>query len=346
MLPLSEIRAMHQSVDDEWRSPVADVVAVRWGIAPGAARYWRSSASHVFVVPPGSDSRGVLYLRFVPATLRPRASLEVPAELLAELGTDADVVVPVPSLTGRLVETVPTPHGEVHAVVVPRAPGAEIDVDELTPTRSTAWGAALARFHLAAAPHAALVAHLSRPDHPRPRNSGNAFATLADIAAGSGDDALGAAAARLAAGWDLATAGLPSGVLHGDFELDNLRFEDDDIVAFDVDETSIGPYALDIAFAVRDLVGSHGTLDRPKRPELLSAFLKGYQQVRTLHDDERDVLSLSNAHVSARSLVHGHEVLDAGDAPDDPAWLTELRGALTEHHAQARGVVLAATAPD
>lgn len=340
MLPLSEIHAMHQSVDDEWRSPVADVVAARWGIAPGAARYWRSSASHVFVVPPGSDSRGVLYLRFVPATLRPRVSLEVPAELLAELGTDADVVAPVPSLTGRLVETVLTPHGEVHAVVVSRAPGGEIDVDELTPTRSTAWGAALARFHLAAAPHAALVARLSRPDHPRPRNSGNAFATLADIAAGDGDDTLAEAAALLSTGWDLATGGLPGGVLHGDFELDNLRFEDDRVVAFDVDETSIGPYALDIAFAVRDLVGSHGTLDRPERPGLLSAFLEGYQQVRTLHDDERDVLSLSSTHVAARSLVHGHGVLDAGDAPDDPAWLTDLRGSLTEHDTRSRGILL------
>lgn len=345
MLPLSEIHAMHQSVDDGWRSPVADAVATRWGIAPGSARYWRSSASHVFVVPPGSDPRGVLYLRFVPATLRARASLEVPADLLAALGADAGVVVPLPSLAGRLVETIPTPHGDVHAVVVPRAPGAELDADDLTTAQATAWGSALARFHLAAAPHAPLVASLARPEHARPRNGGDAFTTLADIAAGAGDAALAEAAALLSAEWVLATAGLPGGVLHGDFELDNLRFEDGHIVAFDVDETSIGPYALDIAFAVRDLVGSHGTLDEPERPALLSAFLEGYQQVRPLGDDERDVLSLSSTHVSARSLVHGHEVLDAGDSPDDPAWLTDLRSSLAEQDPRSRGVLLAAARP-
>jgi Ser/Thr protein kinase RdoA (MazF antagonist) len=85
-------------------------------------------------------------------------------------------------------------------------------------------------------------------------------------------------------------------------------------------------------------------LDEPERPALLSAFLEGYHQVRPLGDDERDVLSLSNTHVYARSLVHGHEVLDAGD-PDDPAWLTDLRSVLTEHHAHARSAVLGAPAP-
>ena len=65
----------------------------------------------------------------------------------------------------------------------------------------------------------------------------------------------------------------------------------------------------------------------------------------SVHDDERDVLSLSSTHVSARSLVHGHEVLDAGDSPDDPAWLTDLRSSLAEQDTRSRGVLLAAVRP-
>ena len=66
MLPLSEIARVGSTVDASWRSPVADAVAAAWGIAPGGARWLRSSATHVFVVPPDADARGVLFVRFVP----------------------------------------------------------------------------------------------------------------------------------------------------------------------------------------------------------------------------------------------------------------------------------------
>lgn len=46
MLLLSEIARLSDTVDADWRSPVADAVAAAWGFPPGAARYWRSSASH------------------------------------------------------------------------------------------------------------------------------------------------------------------------------------------------------------------------------------------------------------------------------------------------------------
>ncbi|NMF30410.1 Ser/Thr protein kinase RdoA involved in Cpx stress response, MazF antagonist [Cellulosimicrobium aquatile] len=342
MLPLSEIHAVRTTVDDEWRSPVADAVAARWGIPPGAARYWRSSASHVFVVPPGVDDRGVLYVRFVPAALRSRRSVEAPAALLAAVGAQGGVVEPLPSLDGALVETVRTPSGDAHAVVVPEAPGREHDVDDLTPQGASDWGAALARFHLAAAPHAALVSDVAGAAATGSRNGGDPWATLALRSAEAGDDALAEAAVRLSAPWGQVTQRLPGGVLHGDFELDNVRGEGRHMVAFDVDETCVGPYVLDVAVAVRDLVGT-GTVDDPRYPALLAAFLEGYGRTRPVLDAERHALALSGPVVAARSLVHGHGVLDAGDAPDDPGWLAELRRRLDAHHDQARKVVLAAS---
>ena len=66
MLPLSRIRALHRTVDDAWRSPVVDAVAEAWDVPAGEALVWRSSASHVAVVPSGA--RGAdrpVYLRFV-----------------------------------------------------------------------------------------------------------------------------------------------------------------------------------------------------------------------------------------------------------------------------------------
>jgi hypothetical protein len=65
VLPLSEIVTLAATLDDAGRSPRADAVAAAWGLPAGAARFWRSSATHVFAVPGA-------YLRFVPAGWRPR----------------------------------------------------------------------------------------------------------------------------------------------------------------------------------------------------------------------------------------------------------------------------------
>ena len=121
MLRLSEIRRLKESVDAEWRSEVADPVAATWGIAPGAARWWRSSATHVFVVP-GSPRR---YLRFVPAESDAAVRLRRGAELAAAF-PDVDGLVlarPLPSAAGDRVSTVETTLGPMTAVLVEEARG-------------------------------------------------------------------------------------------------------------------------------------------------------------------------------------------------------------------------------
>ncbi|MCI2238362.1 phosphotransferase [Paenibacillus sp. TRM 82003] len=149
MLPLHEIDRLAVTVDEEWRSPAADAVAAAWGCEPGRARWWRSSASHVFVLP-DPDGGGRSYLRFTPAAHASRQRVGAVAELVEQLGREgARVAAPVPSTTGTLVETVATPLGQVHATCVRAAPGEQFDVDELTPAQARAWGASLASLHAA-----------------------------------------------------------------------------------------------------------------------------------------------------------------------------------------------------
>ena len=49
--------------------------------------------------------------------------------MLAAWSVTGTSVAPVPSASGRLVETVPTPLGDVHATAVLAAPGVELTVD-------------------------------------------------------------------------------------------------------------------------------------------------------------------------------------------------------------------------
>lgn len=320
MLPLAQIARLAATVDADWRSPVADEVAAAWGIAPGGARWLRSSATHVFVVPPGADARGTLFVRFVPASLRTVRDLDAPARLLAAWSAHGGTVAPLPSVGGRLVETVPTASGTMHATVVRAAPGEELEVDDLTPTLAQAWGAALARLHRDGP---VLIA---------------ADAPPLDLDALGDDPTLRAAARAVLAEAD--RLGAPAGTLHGDFELDNMRWTEGRPVAFDADEARTGPFVQDVAAAVRDLLGDvPGVVEHPA---LLADFLAGYREVRPLGADEVSALELHSAAVAVRLLLSIAHV-DVGPVTEEEAWSVDLRASLVEHRRRLRARVLAAT---
>lgn len=340
MLPLSEIKSLNSTVDEAWRSPVADSVAAAWGLSPGAALYLRSSATHVFIVPAKTKAEGTIFLRFVPAELRAEDALLRPAKLLTALSSAGHPVVsPVVSGAGRLVETLETPTGTVHAAAVTAAPGEEWEPDTLSEDQSWAWGAALARFHADAAPHSGIFLD--------PDNFGGAanqrgratspFITLANL---KDDPRLARAGEALAAEWaTLPRVPAQNGVLHGDFELDNLRWDGDAVSIFDLDEARLGRFAEDIASALRDMVGQD--YGNPSHPAQVASFLDGYGSVRTLHEDETALLPICMASNAARDLLQGAGVLDVDSAAgDSPSWLPDLRSSLVSHYDKKRSLIL------
>lgn len=119
-----------------------------WGLPAGEARFWRSSASRVFVVACPAAETGRAHLRFVPESWRPRARVVAVAELMRQYSrAGLAVATPMTSVRGQLVETIPTGRGGVHAMLVAEAPGRPVEVADLTVQRARAWGAALARLH-------------------------------------------------------------------------------------------------------------------------------------------------------------------------------------------------------
>lgn len=328
MMQLTEISGLARLVDEEWRSPVADAVAAHWGHEPGAARWWRSSASHVFVVPDAPEPDAERYLRFVPERHAAFHRFETVAALTDRLHGRGLALAPlVRSAADRLVESVDTPLGTVRAMCLQGAPGDEVELDDLTAAQARAWGALLARTHETAAD---LGDGLGHPLD----DIGRAAALFAD------DRDLAAAVERLAA----RLAHLPRdpahyGVVHGDFELDNLAWQGEAPTAFDFDEAALSWYAADVAHAVRDLT-DHGR-PAPAHAELLDAFLTGYRDVRSLPDADPGQLLLFAGANAARSLVELHPVLATLDEgrPDD---LDELRTSLREHRDEQRRIVLTA----
>jgi Ser/Thr protein kinase RdoA (MazF antagonist) len=320
MMTLDAIDRLRRTVTPEWESPVADQVAAAWGYPAGTAKWWRSSASHVFVLP---DPQGKRYLRFVPDAYLGAGPMAAVSALMASLADRGVAVVhPVPAGTGALTATVPTALGPMHAMVVEAAPGEMFDVDDLAGDRAQAWGRALASVHEGAAGLG--------DDLPE------AFGELAEIPARFAEDhVLTDAAARLSDRLHgRSRDGTRFGVVHGDFELDNLAWRSGLPTAFDFDEAARSWYVADIAYALRDLTGPDGGIEAG-RQERFRAFVAGYRSVRPLEDADLADLRLFAGLHAACSLVRIARATDTDTDTDtddggDAEWKAELRVGLTD----------------
>lgn len=128
------------------------------------------------------------------------------------------------------------------------------------------------------------------------------------------------------------------GIVHGDFELDNLAWDGDRATAFDFDEAARSWYAADIAYALRDLTGPDGRPAEDQR-SLFDAFITGYRGIRPF--DEADLANLrmfAGAH-AACSLVRVQGALE-GPGEDEPEWMADLREKLSAVAASHRRLAI------
>lgn len=324
MMPLTEIDRLRRTVADSWDSPVADQVAAQWGYPAGTAKWWRSSASHVFVLP-GDGSRR--FLRLVPGAYRGRNDVAAVAKLMAQLNhAGAAVVRPVASESGALTVTAATRIGVMHAMMVEAAPGDQVDIADLTGSWARRWGQALARLHRDAT---GLSAGL-----------GEAFGELPGIGRLFAGDIPLVEATLTLTDW---MGRLPRdrhhwGVVHGDFELDNMAWAGSRSIAYDFDEAAVSWFAADIASAVRDLTDCTGHAAGEFQAQF-GAFIAGYRSLRPLDDQDLGRLPLFAGLHAAASLVRITRALgDPGQG--EPGWLVQLRDKLTKAARTHRQLVI------
>lgn len=340
MLLLSEIARLRATVDSEWRSPQADAIADAWGYPPGSALLWRCSATHVFVVLSADGKKREGFLRFVPAGSFRRGDFESIAVLMARLADRGLAVIrPLPSSAGRLVETIDTDYGQAHAMMVANAAGEQLDVEGMTSEQARAWGAALARLHRDGSPATTGLALADGLDRVR-----RALALL------DGDPELAQPASMVCSRLERLPRGPDCyGLVHGDFELDNLTWTGNVPVAYDWDEAERSWFAADIAYATRDLVPNPGALVH-QPPPLLEAFLVGYHDERPLPAVDCSQLLFFTAVNALRSVVRLQPVLAEDPAagrnltagvPSASRKPSSLRAVLEEHVQEQRQIALA-----
>ena len=315
MMKLSTMKAAFETLDEQWHSPLADVLVARWGITPGAARIFRASANFLFKF---QQSNHQYILRFNHECERTPAWVQGEIDFIRHLAR-AGILVPKPlsSLTRTWVESVATRNGIYHAVVFEALAGEQYNSTELTYEQWIAWGKALAELHTASQGYAghdrpSWQDHLHMAAQTIPPQETTALRLM---------DTLRNQLTRLPVTSD------NFGLIHYDFELDNLIWQRDRPGIIDLDDSAWYWYAADLAFGLRDLFD-----DRPAGIDLSDerflTFIQGYRQVRSISDEELSHLSLflrlHNLVIFARLL----RSLEGSAPPDEPQWLGELRGKL------------------
>lgn len=314
-MKLNLMKRFFDTVGPESESSIANEIAHRWLGADSVVRCMRASANFVFHA---QASQASYFLRFNHEHEREVASINAELDCLRHLlRRGVHAATPVLSTSGRYIESVVTNLGVFHAVLFEALPGEHWKFDSLDERRFELWGKALGEIH-AASQGLSSDRRPSWSDHV-------AFAERLIPASET------AATGELRAVKEILTSLSPSldgfGLIHFDFELDNLTWHQDKAGVLDFDDCAFYWYEADVAFALRDLFD-----DRIDRVDFacnrLGAFLRGYRSQVHLSDAAvRRIplfLRMHNLFAFAR-LVRALE----GAPEEEPTWMADLRNRLT-----------------
>lgn len=268
MIPLQIMVAGDQEAGAE-ELPRAAVIASQWKIDANSLQIWRYSANFLYTV---TITNVRHYLRVAPASERTPERLAQEVALLDWLQAQGwNVPVAIPTREGHRVATAISGGDKYYAIMWSEVPGALRDLEDLSTADLETWGAALGRLH-------ATLQRVPKSARPK-RTAWHAERDLILAAVPAWSPEVQAVAAR-SLGWiaTLPATGVDYGLIHGDFELDNLPWGVGGPGVIDFDEAGASWLTADIAFAVRDLVEKGEDATSPR----LAAFLAGYATARPL----------------------------------------------------------------
>ncbi len=225
----------------------------------------------------------------------------------------------LPSDGGHLLETIETSAGTFHAVLFRGLDGDEIEIDSLDGDHFRAWGAALGALH------AAMRRYPNAGEAVRPSWSDQLNEMRVNLAT---------APRSVITELDHVNHVLESlpmhtgnfGLIHGDFELDNLVWSGRSIQILDFGDAPYSWYVADIVYALRDLFGHEVDEDNPS----FRAFLDGYA---THHSLDQQSLAWMPVFLRLSELVTYARIargLDLGAGGAYPEWLRGLERRLRE----------------
>lgn len=317
MMTLRLMKTFFDTVTPDQHSPIADEIIARWLTDDAIVTVWRASANFVFSVKTPKDR---YFLRFNRAGERDAETIDAELGFVRHLmQRGIQVSEPILSISGKYVETVSTEMGEFHAVLFQALTGENWEFDSLDENRFELWGLALGKLHAASKGFSA---------DNRPSWTDHVLLAQRLIPAFD-EDACRELRSIMEIFSSLPSSDEDSGLIHFDFELDNLKWTDGEAGVMDFDDCAYYWFEADIAFALRDLFeDSIDKVDFESRS--LCAFMKGYRSENQVSDAAvRRIPLFLRMHnlVTYAKLIR---TIEGGAIKDEPEWTTVLRNRLID----------------
>lgn len=332
MMKLETMQSLFATVNEQWESDLADRILQPWAHDPERAKCWRASANFIFFFKQAGQQR---ILRFNHTTERTVTAIQAEidyVEMLANKGIR--VARPIASRAGHYVESIDTPLGIFHAVVFEAMPGKHLEFEELTPQQFSNWGKTLGELHNASAAYA-------NPDRPTwkdhlafvaatiPTEETTAWQTLAEVTR------------QLE---QLPSSDQNFGLIHYDFELDNILWDGENAGLIDFDDSAVYWFVADIAYALRDLFEDNADkVDLGN--ESFQHFIAGYSSVRPISQEELQHIALFLRVHHLVAFARLYRAVPPTPLADEFAWMTKLRQNLAATIQRYRDGFAAATTP-
>ena len=321
-MKLSLMKRFFDTVDDDWWSLNADQLASPWFKGEHRVRVHRASANFVCRVE-ADDS--TYYLRFNHSSERNPEKINSEIQYLLylrEKGVNANK--PIPSLSRKYVESIQTGLGVFHAVLFEAVPGGHLESDELDLHGFHRWGRALGELHKASVGYNSNIPSWK-----------DTAAYIQDIITGN-DQVVHKELESVVSALELLPVDKSSfGVIHYDFELDNICWDDGVPGIMDFDDCVYQWYAADIVYALRDLFDDKVSQINLE-DERFQSFISGYRSIKPITDESLENMPLHfrlhNLHTYARI----HRSISDAPIPDEPGWVTNLRAKLAQSNNEYR----------
>lgn len=315
MMKLDLMQAVLSEKTAAGEVPFVNRVLDNWAHEPGGATFVRASANFVFSF---KDAGRTRFLRLTNANQR---TLD---QILAEVtyvkflhSRGLHVARIISTIRGEDLVTLNAPYGDFYVVAFEGLRGGHLGDSVPNPVQFARWGAALGALHNAAS--------TCETQAPLVRPTWSQILGEIDAQLPASEGAARAECQRLAADMANWTSSRDNfGLIHGDFELDNLLWSDKRPGMIDFDDCMIHWFSADIAFSIgRWLIQERGGFDTTDDAAI--AFLSGYRTQRAIEPED---LACIPVHLRFHNLMKFARLLTAVTPPGSTgefAWMPALR---------------------
>lgn len=318
-MKLSLMKEVFKTVSADWDCRFASELVKGWDHDRNWIKMWRASANFICFL--RNNTRDYV-ARFNSGAERKLSSLEGEINLINYLSSrDISVARPVLSNNHRYIEEAATSLGTFYTSVFDRITGERKDIRDMKNRHFYAWGKALGRLHKVCREIPKNMP-IIRPSHE------DIFEMFAEKFPGEDTAEVEAIKDIRCFLKSLEKNKNSYGIIHYDFELDNIIWNDEALSIIDFDDSLYSWFIADIAHALRDLTDEGKNLDFSDIR--LIKFLDGYKDENGICPEELEKFpDFYRLHhfISCKRLERS---IDLQPSSDNPEWMNALIKKLTE----------------